>query len=371
MDVVVGSYEELSLGYQLTHTDGKWEFQQMFTDHSHCGGVRDVAISKKKILATGSSDETIKLFDLDKKVELGSLMEHEGTITSLSFYEDSHLFSGSEDGKICIWKTSGWDCIKTLKGHKGPVLSVSVHPSGKLALSVGKDKTLRTWNLITGRAAFITNIKEVAESVHWSPDGGLYAVVFPNRVDIYDVEKAAITDSICCEFRVQVVTFMQSNWLIVGGDQGIFQICDLDKKSKVCTMNTGTNRIKGIGCCQMAGDTCIVTASSDGFIKAWKLSKDVPPACELLTEVNTKFRLTCLTVATKEQESVSNTQKKELENVISNGATGKKRKRKRGKFGSSQEPEKRRDQNIQKTSIEEEKAPKKKKKRKQATKGSD
>ena len=36
---------------------------------------------------------------------------------------------------------------------------LAVHPSGKLALSVSKDKSLRTWNLIKGRKAYITNIK--------------------------------------------------------------------------------------------------------------------------------------------------------------------------------------------------------------------
>lgn len=37
---------------------------------------------------------------------------------------------------------------------------VSVHPTGKLALTVGKDRSLRTWNLITGRSAFITNLHQ-------------------------------------------------------------------------------------------------------------------------------------------------------------------------------------------------------------------
>ena len=38
--------------------------------------------------------------------------------------------------------------------------AVTIHPSGKLALSVSKDKTLRTWNLLKGRAAYTTNIKK-------------------------------------------------------------------------------------------------------------------------------------------------------------------------------------------------------------------
>ena len=34
------------------------------------------------------------------------------------------------------------------------MLSLSIHPSGKLALSTGADSTLRLWDLVTGRGAF-------------------------------------------------------------------------------------------------------------------------------------------------------------------------------------------------------------------------
>jgi len=43
--------------------------------------------------------------------------------------------------------------MATMKGHKGRVNGLCVHPSGKIAISVGKDKALRLWNLMTGRKA--------------------------------------------------------------------------------------------------------------------------------------------------------------------------------------------------------------------------
>jgi WD40 repeat protein len=52
--------------------------KQSFTDHSHVGCVRAAAVSSKGVLATGSSDETIKLFHLEKRRELGALMHHKG-----------------------------------------------------------------------------------------------------------------------------------------------------------------------------------------------------------------------------------------------------------------------------------------------------
>jgi WD40 repeat protein len=35
-------------------------------------------------------------------------------------------------------------------GHKGPIHDIAVHPSGKLALSVSKDNTMKLWNLVHG-----------------------------------------------------------------------------------------------------------------------------------------------------------------------------------------------------------------------------
>ena len=42
---------------------------------------------------------------------------------------------------------------------RGPVYDFAIHPTGKMALSVSKDKTMKTWNLMTGRCAYTTNIK--------------------------------------------------------------------------------------------------------------------------------------------------------------------------------------------------------------------
>jgi protein MAK11 len=50
--------------------------------------------------------------------------------------------------------------MATMKGHKGRVNGMCVHPSGKIAVSVGKDKALRLWNLMTGRKASVTKLGE-------------------------------------------------------------------------------------------------------------------------------------------------------------------------------------------------------------------
>ena len=76
----------------------------------------------------------------------------------MEFPSRSHLLSASEDGSLCLFHARDWSVLRALKGHKGRVNSVAVHPSGKVALSVGKDRTLRMWDLMRGKGAASTKL---------------------------------------------------------------------------------------------------------------------------------------------------------------------------------------------------------------------
>ena len=119
------------------------------------------------------------------------------------------MFSGSDDGNVCVWNTRTWKCEKTLKAaHVGGVTAISIHPSGKLALTVGKDRAMKTWNLIKGRTAYVTNIKAVADAVKWSPDGTHYVVAMNNIANIYEVKSAGIKMSIDFKNSINVLIFL-------------------------------------------------------------------------------------------------------------------------------------------------------------------
>ena len=115
------------------------------------------------------------------------MTQHKGAITCLEFVtptEDAgaispkkkrkkngkkaptYLLSGSDDAAICIWRVRDWACIHIMGGHKGSVNALAAHASGRLALSVGRDKTLRMWDLTEGRMSFIVKLKREAR---WVP----------------------------------------------------------------------------------------------------------------------------------------------------------------------------------------------------------
>jgi WD40 repeat protein len=83
---------------------------------------------------------------------------HLGSITYLSFPTRSHLISASDDGTICLYHTRDWALLTTLRGHKERVNSVAIHSSMKVGLSVGKDRTLRMWDLMRGKGSASTKL---------------------------------------------------------------------------------------------------------------------------------------------------------------------------------------------------------------------
>lgn len=292
-EIIIGTYEKFLIGYYLElHTD-EFCLKPSFVTESHVQSVRCLA-SSGKFLASGSTDETIQLFNIKSRHEIGSLVHHNGTVSSLEFF-DSFLMSCSEDKTICVWSTSSWQCLKTLCGHKKAVKSISIHPSGKMALSVSKDLTLRTWNLIKGRSAFVTNLKNEAEFVRWTPDGSHFVVVYKNSIDVYSVEDASVLHSINFQHTICDLTFVKDTVCAVAGDSDNIHFCDIATCAICYQQKAHKTRIKAVKSIKVNDDLFLTTASSDGQIKVWHVDTS-DFTMKRVAKVKTGSRPTCMTV---------------------------------------------------------------------------
>ena len=80
------TYEGGLLGLSLGQVDGKYDYKDITTEYSFtaCEGSIQCAVASQNYLALGGFDEVIRLFDVNKKKDLGELMgDHNGTITCL------------------------------------------------------------------------------------------------------------------------------------------------------------------------------------------------------------------------------------------------------------------------------------------------
>jgi WD40 repeat protein len=126
-----------------------------------------------QLIASGSEDNTIKLWNLRTGQLLRTLTGHSEGIRSVAISPDGKLLaSGSDDKTIKLWNLDTGKLLRTLTGHSDIVQSVTISPDGKLLASGSNDKTVKLWNLQTGQEIrTLTGFSYFVVSVAISPDG--------------------------------------------------------------------------------------------------------------------------------------------------------------------------------------------------------
>ncbi|KAJ8146909.1 hypothetical protein OY671_000034 [Metschnikowia pulcherrima] len=338
--IMVGSYEHNLLCLSLI-MKGTAEavFTPIFHFQAHTLSIKSIDIAKR-YLVTGSNDEHIRIYDLQKRKELGTLLSHQGTVTTLKFSKESSktndssksgkwLLSGSEDGKIIIWRTKDWETFGTLKGHSGRVNDLDIHPSGRVAISVGTDNTIRLWNLMTAKKAAVLKIKgrdhvgQPADIVRWISEGKHFVVGLLNQLFIYElseqaqiVKKVQFKSTLMC---LETISIDSKEYLVVGLNNGAIQFYDVAKTlsdenpEPEFTLQGHSNRVKGISFMCSESDThnvpFLVSVSSDGKIVVWNLTKR-----DQVAVYDSGERLNCVAVCGESVEK-ADTMKRRFEDV--------------------------------------------------------
>ena len=263
IQIITGSYERVLHGITATISDidssdptsSSIQFADTFLFNAHASAIRCLALSPISepsstqspsiLLASGGTDERVNVYNLSatppveseksplpslggnkisenpRNRELGSLMHHSSSITSLHFPTRSKLLSAAEDNTIAVSRTKDLSVVSTIKapypkaqgrpsGDTAPpgaapvgINDFAIHSSMKLMLSVGKgEKCMRLWNLVTGKKAGVLNfdrgtLQSVQEGKHssgegrrieWNPRGEEFAVAFERGAVIFGAD---------------------------------------------------------------------------------------------------------------------------------------------------------------------------------------
>jgi len=168
-----------------------WSFESKLclkTLAGHLAAVRCFTSVNNNLLVSGSSDKTIKLWNLSRGKCVQTFIGHSSSVIVVEIFSKEKLISGSADGFIKIWDLLG-NCIHTFSKSSHCIRSIFVFSSDKILFSTDSgdinlwclvdnhiiktfnghkqssliqklsnetfiscsiDKTIRSWDLVTG-----------------------------------------------------------------------------------------------------------------------------------------------------------------------------------------------------------------------------
>jgi len=146
--------------------------------------------SNGRLVATGTLNGEVLLFDPTSGKLLATFNAHESACRDVAFSPDSrHLISAGHDFLCHAWDIQTSSRVATLRGHKSYVTSVDYNQSGTLIATCSSDGTVRIWN---GKKFTLRSVLDHGVYVYdasFSPDNSRLAVACDdNFIRLWDVE---------------------------------------------------------------------------------------------------------------------------------------------------------------------------------------
>jgi WD40 repeat protein len=243
------------------------------TLRGHSSRVWTIAFSPDgQMLASGSEDQTIRLWNARDGTCLTVLQGHTGGVTSLSFSPNGQMLAlASEDASIRLWSVDHGTILKTLSGHTSWVWAVAFSPDGQTLASGSDDCTIRLWEVQTGTCRKILqgHTSRVC-SVQFSPNGQTLA----SGSEDASVRLWSVHDGACLQLLqghsscVWAVAFNPDGQTLASGSVDLsVRLWDVQNGTSLKTFQGRTNGVRSVS---FSPDGSILASGGyDALVRLW------------------------------------------------------------------------------------------------------
>ena len=240
----------------------------------HSKFVSSVAFSPDgTLMASGSGDGCVILWDVVKRQKLRQVNGQAGAVFSVSFSPDGKLLAVGGFGGMRLWEVASGLELRKPASEAGIVLSVAFSPDGRNLATGSRDKILRLWDAVTGQKLWANEAHlDMISSVAFSPDGKILASGSWDRtVKLWDAgtgKKLPLEGK--HEGKVYTLAFSPDKHemkLASGDDNRTIKLWDVNTGKEVVTFKGHSERIHSIAF-SPDGER-LVSGSWDRSVKLW------------------------------------------------------------------------------------------------------
>ena len=260
--------------HHFMHTS-EGSLQTTLTGHTQW--VRSVCFSPDgKYIASGSDDDTIRVWNIEKNEEKTILKGHALRVNSVCFSPDGkYIVSGSPDNTVRVWDWKK-DEEKTILRHHTSVESVCFSPDGKYIVSGLKNGNVRVWDWEKNEEKTILEGQTSrVESVCFSPDGKYIASGSNDAtVRVWDWEKNEEKTILKGHTKwVNSVCFSPDGKYIASGSaDSTVRVWDWEKNEEKTILKGHTGHVECV--CFSPDGKYIASGLSDSNVRVWDWKKN-------------------------------------------------------------------------------------------------
>lgn len=259
--------------------------QLKLTLTGHVMSVRGVVVSDRHpYMFSCSEDKTVKCWDLEKNKVIRDYYGHMSAVYSMDIHPTLDvLVTGSRDSTVRVWDMRTSQGIFVLSGHKQPVTQVKCQGMDPQIVSTSNDKTVRLWDLRAGKTqTVLTHHKKSIRALTLHPEEWTFATGSPSEIKQWKFPEGSFLHDFVPphESIVNTLSVNQDNVLFSGGDDGTMGFYDwqtghkfqelrttplpgsLDSESGILTSSFDKTGMR------------LITGEADKSIKIWREDPD-------------------------------------------------------------------------------------------------